>query len=560
MAKLWMLTLVFPLPFGIAVFLFPIRAYGAACDAFVTRWAWFIGGEVTVNRDGTFVQQSGNAGTWECTDPARGRITMRWRDGGFVNSLVVSPDGQNIISTDLSQSYVTARRSGPAPGTPVVRQENCCQEAFGCETKKIEAEYEQKMARCHFPGNSGCIAEATSTKASRLKAANERLRSCNRTANEARSQAVPNSGGSTVPTSNDEFHSTDPTGAQPCQPCDSGTDGGGDTFASDEPDCLPPIDAAVLRDIQAERNQILAFLASGGAAVNLNLDTIGKVAAARLQHMTEPNEGIPIRTARQVRSTFEHAPESIVKAGEAVAKYLTNNSAANHRLLYGQMQAAISRAEADLKQMLRNPHITIATVADTVLIGKLTGAAGTVCRQYSATKITQLKNKIEETRQAGKVVTQIKKDGSPNPICGQVDPDGGRDCAWQAMAVATGDRSWFLRKDPPTPEQFYPILEQHFGGDKAKHPMTRRPGALQSMAAGRPVPVTQDEFVQLLHDMPDGSEYMVWLHRPLGSIDHIATLAKIGRVPPLLWDNQLKTSNLDVIFADGRSLSVYRYK
>jgi hypothetical protein len=159
------------------------------------KFSEVIGGEVTVNPDGTFVQQSGNAGTWECTDPARGRITMRWRDGGFVNSLVVSPDGQNISSTDLSQSYVTARRSIPGSTPQLVRKEDCCQEAFGCETKKIEAEFAQKMAKCHFPGNSGCIAEATSTKASRLKAANERLRSCNRAANGEVISPAPATGG-----------------------------------------------------------------------------------------------------------------------------------------------------------------------------------------------------------------------------------------------------------------------------------------------------------------------------------------------------------------------------
>ena len=93
MARTTALTLVFFLVAGATGPFLPNLSDAASCDAIIGKWAWFIGGEVTVNRDGTFTQQSGNAGTWECQDGARGRFTFRWRDGGFVNSLVLSPDG-----------------------------------------------------------------------------------------------------------------------------------------------------------------------------------------------------------------------------------------------------------------------------------------------------------------------------------------------------------------------------------------------------------------------------------------------------------------------------------
>ena len=225
---------------GVTGVVLPDHADAASCDALVGKWAWFIGGEVTVNPDGTFTQQSGNAGTWQCTDPARGRFTLRWRDGGFVNSLALSPDGRGLTSTDQSQWYVTARRSAAAPTLPqLVRKDNCCQENYGCETKRIEAEFTKKMATCHFPGNSGCISEATSRKASQLKAANEQLRMCNRTASGAVTRQAPPTGSASFPASGDEFHSTDGTGGpgQMCQPCGFGTDqaAGGDTFGSNSP-------------------------------------------------------------------------------------------------------------------------------------------------------------------------------------------------------------------------------------------------------------------------------------------------------------------------------------
>lgn len=95
------------------------------CEALVGKWKWFTGGVVSINPNRTIVYDGGNDGTWECTDPARGRVTLRWRVGGYVNSLALSGDGRTLSSTDLSQWYVTAQRIGtprtvgpPAPAKP----------------------------------------------------------------------------------------------------------------------------------------------------------------------------------------------------------------------------------------------------------------------------------------------------------------------------------------------------------------------------------------------------------------------------------------------------------
>ncbi|HEY7318834.1 MAG TPA: hypothetical protein VIE89_14765, partial [Candidatus Binatia bacterium] len=319
---------------GVAGFSLPDHAHAATCDAILGKWAWFIGGEVTVNRDGTFTQQSGNAGTWQCNDGARGRFTFRWRDGGFVNSLVLSPDGQGLSSTDQSQWYVTAQKSAAAPNSDqLVRKDDCCQENYGCETKRIEDEFTKKMAACHFPGNSGCISEATSWKASQLKAANENLLMCNRTASGVATGQAPATGGAPFPASGDEFHSTEGTAGagQMCQPCGFGTDqaAGGDTFGSnspgsdkqqppsqskpkptspvvrDESDCLPQIDAQELERLKAERNDLVRSLAGAGYVTDLTLQTMGKLIVARLHHLTEPNEGIVSRTLRDAQSVIE---------------------------------------------------------------------------------------------------------------------------------------------------------------------------------------------------------------------------------------------------------------
>jgi tetratricopeptide (TPR) repeat protein len=93
------------------------------CDALVGRWAWFTGGVVTMHANGTldYANPDGsivNTGTWECTDVARGRVTLRWRQDGYVNQVALSADGNGLSSTDPSQQFVTAKRIGAEAKAP----------------------------------------------------------------------------------------------------------------------------------------------------------------------------------------------------------------------------------------------------------------------------------------------------------------------------------------------------------------------------------------------------------------------------------------------------------
>ena len=78
------------------------------------------------------------------------------------------------------------------------------------------------MAQCHYPGNSSCMKDAVSTKASQLKAANEKLRLCNRAASGEVSRPVPGTGGAaSTAAGNDAFYSTEPSEffSQECPVC-----------------------------------------------------------------------------------------------------------------------------------------------------------------------------------------------------------------------------------------------------------------------------------------------------------------------------------------------------
>jgi len=112
MAKTRILTFVFFFVSALVGISLLYSARSASCDAIVGKWAWFVGGEVTINPDGTFAQQSGNAGSWECTNAAQGRFTLRWRQGGYVNQLALSADGKSLSSADPTQQFVTAKRVG----------------------------------------------------------------------------------------------------------------------------------------------------------------------------------------------------------------------------------------------------------------------------------------------------------------------------------------------------------------------------------------------------------------------------------------------------------------
>jgi len=88
-------------------------AHAAGCDAVVGKWAWFAGGEVTIKGDGTFTQISGNSGTWECLDSEKNTVALKWKQGGYLNRLILTDGGTKLVSTDPSQSFVKATRINP---------------------------------------------------------------------------------------------------------------------------------------------------------------------------------------------------------------------------------------------------------------------------------------------------------------------------------------------------------------------------------------------------------------------------------------------------------------
>jgi TPR repeat protein len=91
-----------------------------ARDPIVGTWSWFVGGAVTIRANGMLVQDQGNDGSWERRDPARQVYILRWRLGGFVDTITLAEDGQSLAGTNQFGVSVTAQKiRSVAPPGPV---------------------------------------------------------------------------------------------------------------------------------------------------------------------------------------------------------------------------------------------------------------------------------------------------------------------------------------------------------------------------------------------------------------------------------------------------------
>lgn len=81
------------------------------CNDIVGTWKWFVGPNLTIKPDHTFIT-SENSGTWEATNPKERQYTLRWDNGGFVDVLTLSPDGRKLTGTNAQQNKVSGERVG----------------------------------------------------------------------------------------------------------------------------------------------------------------------------------------------------------------------------------------------------------------------------------------------------------------------------------------------------------------------------------------------------------------------------------------------------------------
>ncbi|MFT5396813.1 MAG: DNA segregation ATPase FtsK/SpoIIIE-like protein [Gammaproteobacteria bacterium] len=81
-----------------------------ACDNAVGSWDWFHGGNTNIHADGTIDgtwMVFSNTGTWECQDPAKRLLVLRWKVGGWIDNLILSDDGNELKGKNQQGSDVS---------------------------------------------------------------------------------------------------------------------------------------------------------------------------------------------------------------------------------------------------------------------------------------------------------------------------------------------------------------------------------------------------------------------------------------------------------------------
>jgi hypothetical protein len=75
----------------------------------VGTWSWFTGETVEIRPDRTFSSEK-NKGIWEHTDQSGRLYSMRWDEGGWIDSITLSSDGKSLTGQNQYGTSVTATK------------------------------------------------------------------------------------------------------------------------------------------------------------------------------------------------------------------------------------------------------------------------------------------------------------------------------------------------------------------------------------------------------------------------------------------------------------------
>jgi hypothetical protein len=67
------------------------------CANIAGVWSWFGGTTTTINPGGSMQGSDGNSGSWQCSDDV---YVLTWRDGGWVDRLILSENGTRLSGSN----------------------------------------------------------------------------------------------------------------------------------------------------------------------------------------------------------------------------------------------------------------------------------------------------------------------------------------------------------------------------------------------------------------------------------------------------------------------------
>ena len=95
-----------------------IEDLNKVCKEVIGLWDWFHGGTTKIQADGTmdgaFLIFT-DTGTWECSDPEARRFILRWKNGGWIDELVLSEDGTKLAGKNQFGAGVSGTKSKNQP-------------------------------------------------------------------------------------------------------------------------------------------------------------------------------------------------------------------------------------------------------------------------------------------------------------------------------------------------------------------------------------------------------------------------------------------------------------
>lgn len=104
--------LVFSVIFWLVRFL--IGDYAFAAGDITGSWSWVSGQTIVFKSDRSFEvlfgDQKINDGKWECTNPSDGTFVLRHRQGGWVDTVKLSTDGNTLSGTSNTGHFIRGTR------------------------------------------------------------------------------------------------------------------------------------------------------------------------------------------------------------------------------------------------------------------------------------------------------------------------------------------------------------------------------------------------------------------------------------------------------------------
>ena len=75
-------------------------------DGVIGKWKWFNGINVYIRNNGTVSNSENGTGVWYVSDRNRNQVTIRWNEGGWIDELSLSPDGNNLDGRNQNGVHV----------------------------------------------------------------------------------------------------------------------------------------------------------------------------------------------------------------------------------------------------------------------------------------------------------------------------------------------------------------------------------------------------------------------------------------------------------------------